>query len=55
MTCNDKVPPHSHGIYRGFEQATCRAIIQGQRHTKVEDPENVSLTWVKHLYGLADH
>ena len=49
------IQAHSHSICRSSEQDPHRTIIEGiQDVQELHDPDKVSLTWVKHLYGLVD-
>ena len=48
---NNKIRSYSHSICGSSEQNPRREVIDAQ---ELNDPEKVSATWVKHLYGLVD-
>ena len=52
--CNNKVQAHSHSICRSSEQDLAEQLFLVVDAQELNDPEKVSSTWVKHLYGLAD-
>ena len=51
---NNKIQAYSHSICRSFKQILTGRLFKVQDAQELNDPEKVSSTWVKHLYGLVD-
>ena len=50
----DEIQAYSHSICGSFKQILTERLFKVQDAQELNDPEKVSATWVKHLYGLVD-
>ena len=51
---HDEIQAYSHSICGSSEQILVEMLLKVQDVQELNDPEKVSATWVKHLYGLVD-
>ena len=52
---NDEIQTHSYGICQSLNKILAEQLFKVQHAKELNDPQKVSPTWVKHLYGLVDH
>ena len=55
MLSNNEIQTHSYSIRQRSKKILVEQLFKLQDAQELNDPEKVSLTWVKHLYGLVGH